>query len=146
VPQIPKNKMNTQKQDLTTIKKDREDQISALINSTGMFFAFSTEQFNENKTPLKEGEKYVSIGMGAYIPKGNVDSYISGIEAIGKAYRAAVKNNKLRYKEIAYELNNHEAYYTGDITDTLEALGSDYTHDEVMIVFYKEREKQDCEY
>ena len=48
---------------------------------------------------------------------------------------------KTRKQEIAYELANHEAYYTGDISDTMEALGKDYTEAEVLEVYRAERKK-----
>jgi hypothetical protein len=120
---------------IAEIKKLKEDKVSALIAECLMFFAFSNEQFAENKTPLQDGEKYVSIGAGAYIPKGKLQPYIDGIEAINKWYKDEVKENKQRAANILYELNNHEAFYTNDIEDTLEALGSDYTADEVMTVY-----------
>lgn len=110
-----------------------------------MFFAFSNEQFAENKTPLKEGEKYVSLGAGAYLPKGSVDKYISGIKEIEKWYKTTIKENKVRSENILYELCNHEAFYTCDIEDTLLALGSDYTQDEVQAVYNANREKQQAE-
>ena len=110
-----------------------------------MFFAFSTEQFHENKTPLKEGEKYVSIGMGGYMPKGNVQQYLDGSKTIEKWYKAEIKACKgARRANIAYELNNHEAYYTGDISDTLRSLGRDYTRAEVLKVYIEESKKEDA--
>lgn len=123
------------------IKDQKEQKVTDLINAVGMFFAFSNKQFQENKTPLKEGEKYVSIGGGGYLPKGNLDAYINGIEEIQSWYKAEIKANKGRRANIAYELENHEAYYTGDIEATLEALGEDYTREEVKKVFNEEREK-----
>lgn len=36
---------------------------------------------------------------------------------------------------IAYELRNHEAHYTGDISDTMEALGKGFTAKEVRKVY-----------
>ncbi len=106
-----------------------------------MFFAFSDKQFTESKTPLKEGEKYVHIGAGGYMPKGQVDNYISGIEKIGKWYKEEVKANKARRENIAYELHNHEAFYTCSIEDTLRALGEDYTAEEVKKVYNEEQAK-----
>lgn len=124
------------------IKDAKQEKFSQLVKDVAMFFAFSTEQFNKNKTPLKEGEKYVSLGAGAYIPKGNVDAYLKGIDIIDKWYKAAIKSNKARKANILYELNNHEAFYTCDITDTLEALGEDYTAEEVQQVFNYHYRKQ----
>ena len=128
---------------LAELKKQKEDSTTELIKTVGMFFAFSTEQFHENKTPLQEGEKYVSIGSGAYMPKGQVNNWINGIKEIEKQYKTAVKSNKLRKQEIACQLNNYECYYTGDISDALEALGSEYTEAEVMAV-YRENHAKWC--
>lgn len=129
-------------QNLSDLKERKENKVSELIKDCSMFFAFSTEQFHENKTPLQEGEKYVSLGAGTYMPKGKVDTYLNGIKAINKWYKAAVKDNKLRKENIIYELNNHEAFYTYDIESTLDALGSDYTEQEVRQVFNAERNNQ----
>jgi len=121
---------------LHEIKKQREDKQTVLFNECGLFWAFSDQQFAENKTPLQEGEKYVSIGMGGYLPKGKVDAFSAGMKEINAWYKKEVADNKdLRRKEIIYELGNHEAWYTGDIEDTLAALGSDYTAKEVWKVF-----------
>lgn len=113
----------------------RQDKTNKLMTSLGVFWAFSKEQFEEGKTPLKEGEKYVSIGMGGYMPKGNVNALIEGMKHIGNEFKKAMKDAKARKAHIAYELNNHEAYYTRDITSTLDALGEDFTKEEVMAVY-----------
>lgn len=120
---------------ITEIKTEKENKVTELIKATSMFFAFSNKQFEENKTPLAAGEKYVSIGAGAYIPKSKVDDYLAGGEDIEKWFKAAIKSNKAHKKHIEYELSNHEAYYTNDIDDTLSALGDDYTYSEVLAVF-----------
>lgn len=128
---------------LQEIKKQKEDKVSQLLTDCGMFFAFSTEQFHANKTPLQEGEKYVSIGAGGYLPKGKVDAFCDGMKEINKWYKKEVADNKdLRRKEIVYELGNHEAWYTGDIQDTLRGLGPGYTAKEVWKVFHEEKETQ----
>lgn len=131
---------------LTEIKVQKENKVSELIKDCSMFFAFSNEQFTENKTPLAEGEKYVSLGAGAYMPKGKVDAYLNGIKAIDKWYKGVIKASKVRRENIIYELANHEAWYTNDIEDTLSALGSDYTASEVMEVFRSERKRQELQY
>ncbi len=120
---------------LGELKQERESQISKLLSECGVFFAFSNEQFAANKTALKEGEKYVHAGMGTYLPKGNLDKYLDGLATIRKDYNQAVKENKQRKANILYELNNYEAFYTGDLEDTIEALGSDYTEEEVRTVY-----------
>lgn len=127
---------------LQEIKKEREARQSALFERCRLFWAFSNEQFAENKTPLKEGEKYVSIGMGGYLPKSEVDNFTSGMKELSKWYNQTIKAEKLRRQEIIYELSNHEAWYTGDIEDTLNALGPDYTLEEVRTVYNEEYKNQ----
>lgn len=123
---------------INEIKAEKESKVSELIKACLMFFAFSNEQFAENKTPLQEGEKYVHLFAGAYIPKGQVDNFLKGIESINKWYKGEVNvNKKMRETEILYELNNHEAYYTGSIEDTMLSLGKDYTRKEVWKVYQK---------
>jgi len=125
---------------IAEIKADRQAKTDKLLTDCGVFFAFSNEQFASNKTPLKEGEKYARMGMGGYIPTGNIDMWSNGMDAIDKAYKAEIKATKgARRANVAYELRNHEAYYTGDITDTLRALGSGYTRKEVLAVYNVER-------
>ena len=100
--------------DLETIKQELEKANSKLFKECGLFFAFSKEQFEANKTPLKEGEKYVHVIGGGYVPKNNFEMLKAGMEANFKAYNEAVKSNNLLRKQIAYEFGNHECFYTGD--------------------------------
>lgn len=128
---------------LHQIKKERENKQTELFNQCGLFWAFSDQQFAKNKTPLQEGEKYVSIGAGGYLPKGKVDDFSAGMKEINKWYKKEVADKKeLRRNEIVYELGNYEAWYTHDIEDTMNALGSGYTAKEVWKVFHEELEKQ----
>ena len=123
---------------LAEVKAKKEAKYSKLMKDCGLFWAFSSEQFHEGKTPLREGEKYVSIGGGGYLPQGNVKAWISGTKEIEAWFRAAIKGDNLRRANIAYELNNHEAFYTGSVEETLEALGPDYTKEEVIEVYREE--------
>lgn len=128
---------------LIDIKAEKQKKVDALLTECKVFFAFSNQQFEENKTPLAEGEKYISMGAGGYLPKSQAENLNKGFKEIEKWYKEAIKNNKARRALIAYELNNHEAYYTGDISDTLSALGEDFTAAEVMEVYNVERKKVD---
>ena len=101
---------------LHELRKQKENANTKLFNECGVFWAFSTEQFNESKTHLKDGEKYVSIGGGGYLPKGNLEALKIGLKENEKAYKQALKSNNLRLKEIAYEFANYECFYTGDWT------------------------------
>jgi len=117
------------------IKKEQDDKMSELFKACGVFFAFSNKQFEENKTPLADGDKYMSIGGGGYCPKSQRFSLTDGFDEVDKWYKAEIKSNKARKAHILYELANHEAWYTGDIGATLECLGEDYTEAEVYAVF-----------
>ena len=123
-------------QTIHDLKREQAQKLDALFKECGVFWAFSEEQFATNKTPLKEGEKYVSMGAGGYLPKGNAGKVADGMERIRKEFNAAVNaSRKQRRALIAYELRNHEAHYTGDISDTMEALGKGFTAKEVRKVY-----------
>jgi hypothetical protein len=117
------------------LKKEHQDKVTKFMDGCGIFFAFSNEQFVKNRTPLAEGEVYVALGAGAYIVKSKVSAYQSGMKQLTAEYKKEVTDNKLRKANILHELNNHECFYTGDVEDALDALGSDYTLEEVMEVF-----------
>jgi hypothetical protein len=127
------------KTNLQKLKATKQKQVDTLLTECHIFFAFSNEQLaqgiEKTKPFLSEGEKIVSIGAGGYMPKSNVDKFTNGIEAINKEYKNAIKDNKLRAREILYALNNHECFYSGDIDDALYSLGEGYTYEEVLKVY-----------
>jgi len=124
---------------LAEIKETKEQMTNDLINDCGMFFAFSKEQFQESKTPLKEGEKYVSLGAGSYLPKGNIDKFLDGNKKVSIFYKNEIKKAKLQKQEIIYELNNHECYHTFDLTDVFLLFDGTYTKEEIINVFKNNR-------
>lgn len=121
----------------TQATQKRDDDTDVLFSALGVFWAFSNEQFKDGlvKANLAPNEKLVSIGAGGYIPSKNVDALIQGNKEIKTAFKEAMQDAKTREAHILYEINNHEAYYTGTIEDTLEALGDDYTAEEVQTVY-----------
>lgn len=127
------------------IKKEQEIKVSELFDLCLVFFAFSNEQFHENKTKLKEGEKYVPLGHGGYIPKSKVTQYNEGWKSIDKWYKEEVKASKNWEKEILYELNNHECFYVCDIEDAYNVLKDRYTRKQVQTVYNKNRERIQAE-
>lgn len=101
------------------MKHEAREKLAQLCTELGLFWAFSDEQFDKNKTPLKEGEKYVAIGAGGYMPKGNIQRWIDGNKKIEKWQ----KQQKLDMeKAILYELNNYECFYSCELDDAIEAL------------------------
>lgn len=118
------------------IKEQKQRDYNNLFDTCGVFWAFSDKQFQEGKekNPIAEGEKYLSIGAGGYLPKNNFPALEKGMKQIEKTFKAQIKENKMRERHILYELNNHECFYTGDITPAVEALGEEYTTEEVQVV------------
>jgi len=122
------------------IRQESEVKLNSLLKKCGVFFAFSNEQFQENKTPLQEGDKYVGIGHGGYIPKGKVKEYIEGMDEIETWEKREIKKVKDAKREhIAYELSSHECYYTGDISDALAVLP--YPKKDVLKVYLDTKEE-----
>lgn len=111
------------------------------FGKTGVFFAFSNEQFEENKTH-QEG-KYYFIGAGGYIHESNIEKYKYFVNVteikLQKEYQQKIKKEDL----IKYELLNHECYYTGNVDEALEAVQAIFpktTLKEVKRVFNKNAE------
>jgi len=126
---------------LSELQKERQAKTDRLLKACHCFFAFSNEQFQENKTELKEGEKYVSIGAGGYMPKSSVQSFITGMDGIAAWYNEEIKKNRQQEKEIIYELYNREAFYTGDLSDIFSLFDGVYTQEQIKKAFDKERKR-----
>ena len=100
-------------------------------------FAFSDTQFNEmmverfGLTP-EDTDKIYSIGGGGFVRKCDADAMHDMFERHEKERADAIRENKddYLYHMFNYELANHEYSYTGDITDTLDAL--DLTLDDIL--------------
>jgi len=117
------------------IKQEQEDKHTALFKECKLFWAFNNNQFDENKTPLRAGERYIHIGSGGYMPKGYLESFNKGLDEINAWFKKETK--KCREEHILYELNNHECYYAGSIEGAWNVLKSYYTLKQVQKV-YKE--------
>jgi hypothetical protein len=118
------------------IKKEREDRTSALFKECGVFFAFSNKQFEENKTPVAEGEKYCALSGGGCMRSCERQKFRDAFDAMNKWYNAAVDEANLQDAEILYELHNHECYYTGDPGDVIEMFEGRYEKERILKVFY----------
>ena len=106
---------------IQTTEKYQSNHNRIIKNNQG-FFAFGKEQLLEEmeKGNFKK-EELTSFGCGLILPKVNVKNYIKGCKEISDQYDKDIKKiNPI--KIIKYELNNHECYYTGDITDVVELL------------------------
>lgn len=107
----------------------------------GAFFAFGEEQLLAGiKKHGGKRDDYVSVGAGLVAKKENWKQMSDDMDLHYES------NKKKRLKKhgleaiIKYELCNHEAYYTGDITDALEVL-MEYgaTTEQVVQVYKKEK-------
>lgn len=114
-----------------------EQATTALLKENGAFFAFSDAQFNEQK---KEGVEYVNTFGGMVCPKENARAILDGLSAItAKGIAADIAENG-KEAIIKRELSNHEAYYTGDTTSTVDALsGYGFTLEDIQNVYKTER-------
>jgi len=106
-----------------------------LFNKTGTIFAFSQKQFEEGR---KDNVKYVNLGQGMLTEKPFVKEVINGLDKIYKdSIKQDIKENG-KDKIILRELQNHEAFYVGNIEDTVHKL-EDYpfTEDDISHIFSK---------
>jgi len=107
-----------------------------LFTNLGAFFAFSNEQLNAKRVKCI---KYVSLGSGLICPKVNAATLHLGLREVQAAgIKADIAENGIN-AIIKRELYNHEAFYTGEIEDTIDALEDyDVTREQVMAIYRAE--------
>tara|TARA_Y100000310_G_scaffold37653_1_gene35324 strand:- start:134 stop:547 length:414 start_codon:yes stop_codon:yes gene_type:complete len=116
-----------------------EEKTSNCLKKAGAFFAFSEKQLQEGKkeTNAKEGTKYIALGAGIICPEDTATQLVADMENVIKNGIAQdIKENGLT-EIIKRELANHEAYYTGDIESTIEALADYPIRREAVQLVYK---------
>ena len=93
---------------------------STLFKKYGTFFAFGDEQFRRER---KKDVQYVNAGIGMFCPKENIEKLIEGLKKISiNGILEDIRENG-KTSIIKRELANHEYGYTGEIEQTVEALG-----------------------
>ena len=100
-------------------QRELDQKMSALWDKHGAFFAFSQKQIDEQKT---EGVTYVSCGSGLIAPKENAHQLLEELEQVIDSHCQSVLEREGPQKIIHYELANHEAQISMDITSTVEAV------------------------
>lgn len=109
------------------------------FDSLPLGWAFNRRQFAEMMAgwgldPEKDLGKIARIPGGGFVQKKDLDQLHRTIERLDGELRTAVAEDPTGegfiYEMFLAELENHEYGYTGDVSDTLEALG--YTEEEVM--------------
>lgn len=104
----------------------------------GWFFAFSKEQFNEGMKKVglnpEDTDKILRIFGGGFVLKERVAEmeamFDKNYQEMQEAIKADVEGTGFIYDMFLYELENHEYSYTGEVEDTLDALG--FEIDEVL--------------
>lgn len=117
------------------IEQEFQDKQSALFKEMRVFFAFSKEQFDEQK---QEGVQYYSMNYGMLISKNNCEAFMEAHAKLVEEKRAECKARVSRDEYILYELHNHESFYTGDTSDALNAVRSNFpecTDDDIRRVY-----------
>lgn len=91
--------------------------------------AFNNKQFEEMMAKwgftTEDTDKILSLGAGCFIRKTDADAYISMVKRQREELKKAKEDGGMEfyYSMFYHELKNHEFGYTGDDTETLEALG-----------------------
>lgn len=113
--------------DFDEIKKEYDKTYQEEFKKTGVFWAFSNAQFEENKTHKDAPDnEYLSVGAGGYIHKSNKEKldYFLKVKSkeLAKDFTSKIDIEDL----IKYELANHECYYTGNYLDILDLINGYY--------------------
>lgn len=109
------------------------------FDKAGSFFAFGKEQYEKKQVA---NVKYVNLGGGLICPVDNSVSLNLELKTIyEECIQEDIKDNGLE-AIILRELNNHEAYYTQEIDDTVDAL-ADYpvTADDISKMLHNKNYK-----
>ena len=108
------------------------------VNAFPMFFAFNNDQFDEGMKRLglnpTDTDKIYRLGsIGGFYKRDDSGKLHEMFDRHEREMQEAIKNDTTGdgfiFDMFNYELGNHEYIYTGDISDTLDALG--LTVDEV---------------
>ena len=104
----------------------------AEVNALPLAFAFSKEQYREKLAAWNITEEeakagaIVGIGNDGFIRSSDRDFVIDTFKKHRDEKRAAIEADATGtgyiYEMFLYELNNHEYSYTGDVSETLDAL------------------------
>ena len=103
-----------------------KDDQTKLFKSTGAFFAFSREQFEEQR--IEETSYFHYSGLGMFCPKETADELLAGLDSINRRGIARdIAENGIK-AIIHRTLANYETQFDGPASDCSEAIAalSDY--------------------
>ena len=104
-------------------------EIKRQINAFPIGFAFSAEQLEQTKRDwnINSNDDLIGIGGGGFIRKTDREAFKNLMhksqQAIDDAIAADPDGSGFIRDMFSAELANHEYSYTGDLTDTLDAVG-----------------------
>jgi len=120
-------------------QKNMDARITEICEKYGAFFAFGQKQFDEQSV---EGVEYTRISCGLIVPKKDAQICSDALSDASKAHKKYIIENNTPSEIIQHELNNHEAGYTGEIDDTVDAVACfDITRKQVEDEFPKFMQK-----
>lgn len=111
------------KKDFYTLKNEYDKKYNEEFNKTGVFWAFTDAQFDENKTHKNAPDsEYLNVGLGGYIHKSNKEKLNNFNNIIAPKLKKEFANSIDINDLIDYELVNHECYYTYDYSEVIRLV------------------------
>lgn len=128
---------------MKTLNSYIDQPLNTLLKQCGGFFAFSQAQFDRNAV---EGAKYTNLGGGLILRSDSVEQYQREYPAIiEKGIEQDLQDNG-KDGVIRRELFNYECFYTGDISDCVDALdGYGITRAEIITAYNTIRTTEDVD-
>lgn len=112
--------------------KEMKDRHQAEVNALPLAFAFSRDQYHKKLKEWNISEEearagaIVGIGGGGFVRAEDHNKVLATFRRIEDERRAAIEADHdgtgFIYEMFLYELANHEYGYTGDVSETLDAL------------------------
>ncbi len=116
-----------------------EKKQSDLFKKNKVFFAFGNKQFKDGMKEhnIPKETKMTNMGQGMVCPSDNVKEVIEQLDII---YKESIKKDMKQGKNkvILRELQNHECFYVGDITDCVSKLEDYPIKKEEIVKVYQE--------
>tara|TARA_R110002051_G_scaffold244403_1_gene304350 strand:- start:26 stop:427 length:402 start_codon:yes stop_codon:yes gene_type:complete len=130
---------------LSEIMEYRQNKLFA---KNKVFFAFGNKQFKDGmkKHNIPKETKMTNVGQGMICPSDNVKEVIEELDTIYK--ESIVEDMKQGNNKVIFrELQNHECFYVGDITDCVSKL-EDYpiTKEEIVKVYQENYQRVTSKY
>jgi len=122
------------------IKDKHSKNYNDIMTEHEVFFAFNNNQFDEGKAKIgiTDNKDLCSIGAGGYMPKTNADKMSQLLKEETKRYNKELREAKDQKEQaILYELNNHEAFYTGRLDEVIDIFKGFYTKEDIKAVYKK---------